>query len=130
MIDIIAHLTRQFVFSRATFGPGPRTEGVLQHIEKEIVEVRKELELFNSQDTGSPGYGGIALEQVDLVILSLDGLLRSISKMYPLLQANDIADLAWRMVVAKQSKNEMRNWPDWRQSDQNKPIEHERGVHD
>lgn len=41
MSDIIAHLTRQAVFSRATFGPGPRTKGVLDHMEKEIAEVRK-----------------------------------------------------------------------------------------
>ena len=36
MTDLIAHLTRQGAFGRATFGPGPRTEGVLKHIESEI----------------------------------------------------------------------------------------------
>ena len=35
MTDLIAHLTRQGAFGRATFGPGPRTEGVLKHIESE-----------------------------------------------------------------------------------------------
>lgn len=41
MTDLIAHLTRQGAFGRATFGPGPRTEGVLKHIESEIEEVRR-----------------------------------------------------------------------------------------
>ena len=36
MHDLIAHLTSQGAFGRATFGPGPRTEGVLKHIESEI----------------------------------------------------------------------------------------------
>ena len=39
MTDLIAHLTRQGAFSLATFGP--RTEGVLKHIESEIEEVRR-----------------------------------------------------------------------------------------
>ena len=44
MTDLIAHLTRQGAFGRATFGPGPRTEGVLKHIESEIEEVRRAAE--------------------------------------------------------------------------------------
>ena len=115
MTDFAAHLIRQMVFSRATFGPGARTNGVLDHIAKEIVEVR------NSN--------GSADEWVDLVILSLDGLTRQLwsasdYKKY----AQEIAETAINMVVGKQSRNELRNWPDWRTSDPNKAIEHDRSM--
>ncbi len=39
--DLVAHLHRQREFSLRTFGPGERTEGVLDHIQKEIAEVRE-----------------------------------------------------------------------------------------
>ena len=39
MFDMIAHLTRQAAFSRATFGPGARTKGVIDHVKKELAEV-------------------------------------------------------------------------------------------
>jgi len=58
------HLLRQMAFSRATFGPGRRTNGVLDHIAKELDEVARS--------------GGHSSEWVDLVILSLDGLTRSL----------------------------------------------------
>ena len=130
MKDIIAHLTRQAVFSRATFGPGPRTEAVLDHIEKEIIEVRKELSTNYDGETDYDKYGRVAKEQVDLVILALDGLIRSIWAIYPTAIADDIAAIAWSMVIAKQAKNELRDWPDWRTADPNKAIEHVRGTHD
>lgn len=65
MTDFEAHLTRQLAFSRATFGPGERREAVLDHIRKEIAEVE--------------AFGGESSEWVDLVILSLDGLLRRLA---------------------------------------------------
>ena len=131
MKDIIAHLTRQAVFSRATFGPGPRTEAVLDHIEKEIIEVRKELSTNYDGETDYDKYGRVAKEQVDLVILSLDGLLRSVRAMLPPdVSADIVAELAWNKVVKKQTKNESRDWADWRTADPNKAIEHVRGTHD
>lgn len=124
MFDLEAHLKRQIAFSRATFGPGARTEGVLDHMAKEAIEVRKEVE---KGDTGSP-----ASEWVDLVILALDGLTRQIvqdlhdngteREAIVLLAASEVCV----MIEEKQGKNEMRVWPDWRTADPNKAIEHDR----
>lgn len=113
MFDLEAHLTRQMVFSRATFGPGARTDGVLDHMTKEIEEVRKS--------------NGSADEWVDLVILALDGLTRelwSIGQNKGL--AHEIAIVACWMIRDKQGRNELRNWPDWRTAPKDKAIEHVR----
>lgn len=111
--DLVAHLTRQMVFSKATFGPGPRTSGVLDHITKEIAEVRA--------SSGSPA------EWVDIVILALDGLTRELwSGSGYNESADEAASMAARMIADKQGRNERRNWPDWRTSDPSKAIEHDR----
>lgn len=113
MTDLAAHLTRQMVWSRATFGPGARTNGVLDHITKEIAEVR--------------AGNGDSAEWVDLVILSLDGLTRQLWAASDYKKpAQEIAATAVNMIVGKQSRNEVRNWPDWRTADPNKAIEHDR----
>lgn len=93
------HLVRQMVFSRATFGPGTRLEGVLDHMTKEISEVQ------NS--------GGDPKEWVDLVILALDGLTRRLwaASNYQI-TADEVAKLAVDEIIFKQAKNERRNWPD------------------
>lgn len=36
--DLSQHLLRQRAFSRATFGAGRRTKGVVDHIRKELLE--------------------------------------------------------------------------------------------
>lgn len=117
MVDLKAHLIRQMVFSKATFGPGARTDGVLDHIAKEIEEMRQS--------------GCDSSEWVDLVILSLDGLTRELwaASDYSA-SADDVAQIAVNMFLGKQSRNELRDWPDWRTSDPSKAIEHKRGKHD
>ena len=117
MTDLEQHLIRQMVWSRATFGPGARTDGVIDHIRKELVEV--------AESKGSPS------EWVDVVILALDGLTRSMwAEVGYRVSADYIADAAVKAIVFKQAKNERRDWPDWRTSDPNKAIEHVRGAHD
>ena len=130
MFDLVAHLTRQFVFSKATFGPGPRAEGVLNHMEKEIAEVRKELIRMAENDVTSSGWSAVAEEWVDLVILSLDGLTRSVAGTSKTMPADQVAIISTDMILRKQSKNELRIWPDWRTADPDKAIEHVRGTHD
>lgn len=100
--DLIAHLQRQIAFSEKTFGPGPRVQGVCDHIRKELVEVEAE--------------GGPLAEWVDVIILGLDGAWRSGAS------AEQIA----AAITAKQAKNEGRRWPDWRTSAPGKAIEHDR----
>ena len=114
-MDLKQHLIRQMAFSHATFGPGVRTTGVLDHIEKEIKEVRDS--------------NGSAYEWVDIVILALDGLTRQLAycngdRMDP----DYVAHTACNMIVGKQSRNEARLWPDWRTADKNKAIEHNRDI--
>lgn len=109
------HLIRQMAFSHATFGPGERREGVLDHIKREVREV---------EDAN-----GEAAEWVDLVILALDGLTRRLAyvngdRADPYI----VADTACRMIRNKQTRNESRVWPDWRTAPANKAIEHVNGA--
>ena len=97
-----AHLERQRAFSLNTFGPGPRTAGVLAHIAKELTEV-----------AAAPTDWS---EWADVIILAFDGALRAGAEPQVILDA----------IAAKQAKNEGRAWPDWRTADPNAPIEHVR----
>jgi hypothetical protein len=117
-MDLRQHLGRQAAFSRATFGPGARTRGVSDHIRKELIEI---------QD--APTTALRSKEWVDVVILALDGLLRSCRDQvsgHSTFTANnsEIADMACRLIREKQEQNEMRDWPDWRTADPEKAIEH------
>ncbi len=110
-MELKQHLIRQMAFSHATFGPGTRTDGVIDHIKKELEEVREG--------------GGDSAEWVDVVILALDGLTRQLSycngeRATP----ETVAEIACNMIVGKQGRNEARNWPDWRTADRDKAIEH------
>lgn len=99
-----AHLERQRKWSRKTFGPGERTAGVLDHITKEMEEIR------SAPDD--------VTEWADLLILAFDGAWRAGHEPQAVIDA----------IKAKQSRNESREWPDWRTSDPNKAIEHVREV--
>lgn len=98
--DLAAHLERQRAFSEKTFGPGLRTKGVCDHI-------RKELEEIDNAPTDLE-------EWVDAIILALDGAWRTGAS------ATEICIA----IEAKLSKNEKREWPDWRTADPDKAIEH------
>lgn len=102
MFDFKTHLERQIAFSEKTFGPGMRTNGVLDHIRKELAEIEKE-----PADTN---------EWIDVVILGLDGAWRS---------GASAEEIIIRL-QAKQEKNEKRSWPDWRLVGQDQAIEHDR----
>lgn len=132
-MDLIAHLTRQAPFSRATFGPGPRTKGVINHVRKEL----KEIETVYDSNDGSPElppdfsvHMSAAIEWVDVAILALDGLTRAIWAAKPEWTADMVAEKAATLIVAKQGKNEKRNWPDWRTAPADEAIEHVRGTED
>lgn len=141
MIDLIAHLTRQATFSRATFGPGPRTKGVIDHLKKEFREIMEVYEggvkgetrpqarptppLTRGQDIRAV-HAAAADEWTDVAILGLDGLLRAISAAHPDWTFDRVAEEAARKIVAKQGKNELRDWPDWRTMSADSAIEHDR----
>lgn len=95
-----AHLARQRTFSAATFGPGARTSGVIDHIRKELREI--------AADPAD------LTEWVDVVILAFDGAWRAGWEPQQIIDA----------IHAKQERNEARAWPDWRTADPTKAIEH------
>ena len=101
--DFLAHLRRQRAFSEKTFGPGARTRGLVDHIRKELVEIEAD-----PADVS---------EWIDVIILALDGAWR----------AGYSPEQIGAALEAKQGKNELRKWPDWRTADPNKAIEHDRG---
>ncbi len=100
--DILAHLQRQREFSEHTFGPGARTAGICDHIRKELKEIEAD--------------PGDLTEWIDVVILAFDGAWRAGGSPQQIIDA----------IVAKQTKNEGRTWPDWRTVPADKAIEHDR----
>lgn len=102
--DLIAHLERQRKFSEKTFGPGPRAEGVVDHIRKELREIE-----LNPIDL---------IEWIDVVLLALDGAWR----------AGYTPEQIAEAINAKMTRNEQRIWPDWRTAPQGKAIEHDRSA--
>lgn len=102
--DLVAHLHRQKCFSLSAFGPGNRVNGVLDHITKELDEVRAKPDDLS--------------EWVDLMLLAFDGAWRQ----------GFSAQQITAGIEAKQTKNEGRTWPDWRTADPDKAIEHDRSA--
>lgn len=98
----LADVYRQKEWSTRTFGPGPRTKGVIDHIRKELIEIEEapyDLE-----------------EWVDVLILALDGAWRA---------GYTPAEIA-SQYQAKMMTNFDRTWPDWRQYGEDQAIEHVR----
>ena len=100
--DLVAHLFRQRAFSLRTFGPSPRTKGVIDHIRKELIEIET-----------APGD---LMEWIDVVMLALDGAWRA---------GHEPAAIALALAT-KLTKNELRQWPDWRTAAPDTAIEHVR----
>lgn len=96
------HLARQRAWSERTFGPGPRTKGLTDHIRKELAEIEADPSDVN--------------EWVDVVILALDGAWRCGAEPQQIIDA----------IKAKQARNEARTWPDWRTASPDHAIEHVR----
>lgn len=102
--DLVSHIHRQMVFSNKTFGPGPLTERLCDHITKELAEIRD-----NPTDL---------MEWVDVIMLALDGAWRAGYSPEQIATALD----------NKLTINERRKWPDWRTAEPEKAIEHVRDA--
>lgn len=96
------HLRGQRAWSRRTFGPGPRTLGLLDHIRKELTEIEAAPDDVE--------------EWVDVIILAFDGAWRAGWEPQQIIDA----------IKAKQAKNESREWPDWRTMSDDQAIQHVR----
>lgn len=112
-------LARQIAFSRATFGPNERTEGVLDHITKEQKEVRDSHDAFAR-----------ALEWTDIHMLARDGHWRAVAHAFPDANTDQIAKIVEEQLTDKLDKNERRDWPYWKDADESKAIEHVKPVLD
>lgn len=100
--DLRSHLKRQREWSEKTFGSDSRAKGVVDHIRKELLEIEADPKDLT--------------EWIDVVILALDGAWR----------AGYSPDEIIRAIVSKQTRNENRTWPDWRNGSPDKAIEHVR----
>lgn len=100
--DVVDFLIDYNAWQQETFGPHQNTEGILRHIEKEIVEVRENPESL--------------FEWVDIILLACNGALRNGWS-----PSQIVAGL-----VDKMARNKKRAWPDWRTLDPDEPIEHVR----
>lgn len=98
--DMTDHLRKQAKWSAATFGPGKRLHGVLNHIRKELGEIEKQPEDL--------------YEWIDVVILALDGAWRAGYSPEAILYA----------LIDKMERNYNRKWPDWRLRSEDEAIEH------
>ena len=98
--SIQEYVRRQRRWSKETFGPGPLDDGIIDHISKELEEIKQ-----------SPGD---ISEWTDVAILALDGAWRN--GYTPEEVAQSIFD--------KFLKNTQRKWPDWRKATSGKAIEH------
>ena len=100
--DLVQHIKKQKSWSEKAFGPAEidRTKGVLDHILKEVEEIKD-----NPKDV---------TEWIDLIMLGIDGAWRNGAS--PELIAET---LLWKL-----ERNMIRKWPDWRDADPNKAIEH------
>jgi hypothetical protein len=95
-----SHLQHQREWSDKTFGPGPRAEGVVDHISKELVEI------LNAPWDLS--------EWIDVVILAFDGAGRAGFTPHQIITG----------LREKQAENELRTWFDWRTAPSGKAICH------
>jgi len=94
------HLELQKKWSLETFGPGPKTLGLIDHIKKELQEIQAEPHDLE--------------EWIDVVILAFDGAIRAGHEPEKIVDA----------LVKKTVTNMLRKWPDWRTADPDKAIEH------
>lgn len=100
--EFIDYYRKQIGWSRLTFGPGHRTKGVIEHIQKELKEIEEKPFDLN--------------EWIDVIILAMDGFWR---------HGGSAEDLLPYLLV-KQMRNMSRTWPDWRDMTEDQAIEHDR----
>lgn len=84
-----------------TFGPGLRTNGVIEHITKELEEIRQDPLDYK--------------EWIDVIILAINGAMRTVGGNPQVI----IDGLINKLAVIKQ-----RSWPDWRTMSEDRAIEH------
>ncbi len=101
-MKIREYVERHRLWSSATFGPGEKTSGVVEHIRRELKEVERD--------------PSDIMEWIDVMILAIDGCWR----------------MGWTpeeieaALVKKQKINGDREWPPIAEQAEGKPVEHVR----
>jgi hypothetical protein len=95
-----AYIQNHIQWSRKTFGEGPKVEGIIKHIQKELNEIRENPSNLE--------------EWVDVMILAIDGAWR----------AGHAPLSIVKMLMSKQLKNRMREWPPISEQVEGQPTEH------
>ena len=99
-MNLINYINKQIAVSSQVFGPGDRTEGIIDHIKKELKEIQEDPNDLE--------------EWIDVIALALDGAWR----------VGYFAEEITAALEAKLTKNTNRAWPDWRTAEPGKAIEH------
>lgn len=112
-LGVGALLEIQTSFSAAMFGnlAVRGVDGVVSHIEKEMLEIKRDPLDLN--------------EWCDLIILAMDGALRASATAQPL--NKHVASCVRDALFAKMARNMQREWPDYRDVPVGQAIEHVRG---
>lgn len=104
------YVRRQIEWSTATFGPGERNAGIVEHIRKELEEIEADPD--------------DVMEFIDVVILALDGAWRRL--VHKGRSHDEAAKIVLYLLDKKFLKNSSRRWPDWRTAPRGSAIEHVR----
>lgn len=102
-VDLAQFLRAQIEWSTATFGPGNRTEGLIDHVRSELDELWH-----------APSEADELGEWIDVAILALDGAWR----------CGYTPEEVCRALLAKAERNRRRGWPDWRTAAPGRAIQH------
>lgn len=106
--DLVSHLQDSRIpFSKKTFGPGKRTEGISDRIRQELTEIGSDPDDVE--------------EWIDVISLGLDGAWRCLQGRVP---EHLIGSLVAAALEGKQKRNEALDWPDWRTCNPNSAINH------
>ena len=101
-MNIIEYIERQKKFSLQVYGPAKRTLGIIDHIQKELEEIKE----ANPPDDLE--------EWIDVIKLAFDGAWRAGYTSSEIVHA----------LIIKQEKFEKRSYPDWRNFTEDEAIEH------
>lgn len=104
--SFVSYVQAQKTWSERTFGPGTREKGVIDHIRKELEEIK------------NASLDEKLAEWIDIIILGIDGAWRTGASPAQIAEA----------LYAKQNKNFARVWPDWRTMSEDQAIEHDRSA--
>lgn len=138
------YITRNLSFARGAFGPVYRSLGIIDHIEEELEEIQNqennlkdEIEYFNQKirESNIDVYhvqelreekSDLIEEWCDVIILAMNGASSAAIEYGLAKNLSEAGVIVEDLMIAKLEKNEMRHWPNWREMEPDKKINHDR----